>query len=69
VKTPFSRPGSKWKIYPKQVSKQGPAEEESSAEPKAKKAKSAASTSSKLAQLLQQRVVRGKIVKVAYFQE
>jgi len=42
---------------------------ESFAEPKAKKAKSTAPTSSKLAKLLQRRLVREKIVKVAHFQE
>jgi len=69
LETPSSRSSSKWKASPKQASKQGPIEGESSAGPKAKKAKSAAPTSSKLAQLLQRRVVRGKIVKISYFQE
>jgi len=57
-------------MSPKQPSTQGLAER-SSLEPSAKKAKKASpsTTSSKLTQLLQRSVVRGKIIKVAYFQE
>ena len=63
-KTPSEKAVSKRKFSPKQ----GPAEGES-IELSSKKAKKAAPTTSKLAQLLQRRVARGKIVKVAYFQE
>ena len=54
-------------MSPKQPPKQGFAEGPS-LEPSAKKA-ATSTTSSKLAQLLQRSVVRGKIVKVQYFEE
>ena len=53
---------------PKQVPKQGPAEDEPE-DSGSKKTKKAAPTTSKLAQFLQRSVVRDKIVKVTYFQE
>jgi len=65
-KTPSKNTVSKRKVSPKQVPKQGPAEGES-VELSSKKARKATPTTSKLAQLLRRRVVRGKIVKVVYF--
>ena len=61
---------AKRKVSPKQPFTQGSVER-SSLEPSAKKAKIAAhsTTLSKLTPLLQRSVVRGKIIKVAYFQE
>jgi len=67
-KTPSKMTISKRKVSPKQVPNQGPAEGES-VEPSSQKARKATPTTSKLAQLLQRRVVRGKIIKVADFQE
>ena len=61
-KTPFKKTVSERKVSPKQ----DPVEGESD-KPSTRKARKAAPTTSKLAQLLQKRVVRGKIVKVAYF--
>jgi len=61
-KTPSKKTVSKRKASPKQ----GLAEGEF-VEPSSKKARKATPTTSKLAQLLQRRVVRGKIVNVAYF--
>jgi len=61
---------AKIKLSPKQPPTQGPTEK-SPIEPSAKKAKKTAPSvpSLRLAQLLQRSVVRGKIVKVQYFEE
>jgi len=65
VQTPSKKAISKRKISPKQVPKQGPAEDE----PEDPNSKKAAPTTSKLAKFLHRSVVRGKIVNVTYFQE
>ena len=69
-KTPPKKSVVKRKVSPKQSSTQGPAERPS-LEPRSKKGKKAipSTTSSKLTQLLQKSVVRGKIIKVGYFEE
>ena len=64
LRTPSSRPSSKRK----DPSKQGPAAKPAE-EPKSKRAKTSTLPSPILAKFLQQSVVRGKIVKEAYFRE
>jgi len=61
-------PIPKRKASTKQVSTQGPGEKEP-VEPESKRAKSSTLSTYNLAMFLQRNVVRGKIVKVAYFKE
>jgi len=68
LRTPSSRPGSKRKAASKQASKQGPAAKPAE-EPKSKRAKPSSLPSPNLAKFLKRSVVRGKIIKVAYFRE
>ena len=65
MQTPSKKTVSKRKISPKQVPKQGPAEDE----PEDPNSKKAAPTTSKLAQISSENVVQGKIVKGTYLQK
>ena len=67
-KTTAFTPIPKQKASTKQVPTKGPGEKEP-VEPKPKRAKTSTLPTSNLAKFLQRSVVRGKIVKVAYFKE
>ena len=68
LRTPSSRAGSKRKAPSKHSSKQGPTVKPAE-EPKSERAKTSSLPSPNLSKFFQRSVVRGKIVKVAYFRE
>jgi len=68
VKPSTKRASSNKKATSNQVPKQVPVKDKPT-EPESKKAKKVMPTKPKIAHLLQKSVVRGKIVKLDYFQE